>query len=114
LNAPPDGLCCRANGRIDGALESGISPLDDHAGKATEHHFDETLVIDATFRPVDVGQAHGDSFNRGCELPKSHPELSCDLVSILLVDGGAQYSYMSRWLYLRSPSTHVFGRTRHC
>ena len=113
LYGPPNGLRCRAYRRVDGGLECGISPIHNHAGKTTQNHFDQTPVIDATFRPVDVGQAHGDSFNRGCELPKPHPKLSCDIVSILLIDGGAQDSYMCRWLYLTSPSPYVFGGTRH-
>jgi hypothetical protein len=113
LNASPNGLRRRAYGRVDGALECGIPPLHNHAGKATQNHFDVTLVIDAAFRPVDVGQAYGDPFNRGCELPKPHPELSRDVISIPAIEGGAKYSYMARRLYLRSPSTYVLGRTRH-
>ena len=113
LNAPSNSQRRCADGRVDGALECGIPALHDHAGKPAQHHFDQTLVIDAAFRPVDVGQAHGDSFNRGREFPESHPELSCDVVSIPAVDGGAKYSYMSRRLYLESPSPCVFGRTRH-
>jgi hypothetical protein len=92
LNALPNGLRGRAYRGVDGPLECGIPPLHNHAGKSTQHHFDQTLVVDAAFRPVDVGQAHGDSFNRGCELPESHPELSCDVVSIPAVEGGAKYS----------------------
>ena len=114
LNALPNGLRRSPYGGVDGPLERGIPPLHNHAGKSTQRDFDQTLVVDAAFRPVDVGQAHRDPFNRGCELPKSHPELSCDVVSIRAVESGAEYSYMSRRLYLRSPSPNVFGRTRHC
>ena len=112
LNAPSNGLCRRAYGRVDGALECGIPPLHNHAGKTTQNHFDQTPVIDAAFRPVDVGQAHGNSFNRGRELPESHPELSYDVVSILAVDDGAKHSYVSRRLDLMIPSSSGFGRTR--
>jgi hypothetical protein len=113
LYGPPNGLRRRTYGSVDGALEYGIPPLHNHAGKAAQNHFDEALVIDAAFRTVDVRQAHGDTFNRGCELRKSHPELSCDVVSIPTIEGGAKYSYMSRRLCLRSASSYVLGRTRH-
>jgi hypothetical protein len=65
LNAPSNGLRRRAYGRVDGALKCSIPPFHNHAGKTTQNHFDETPVIDASFRPVDVGQAHGNPFNRG-------------------------------------------------
>ena len=45
---------------LTGALDGGISALRNDARKATQNNFDKTLMIDAAFRPVDVGQAHGD------------------------------------------------------
>jgi hypothetical protein len=63
LNASSNGLRRRAYCGVDCPVECGIPSLHDDAGESTQHHFDQTLVIDAAFRPVDVGQAHGDPFN---------------------------------------------------
>lgn len=77
MNAPSNGLRRRPYGRVDGALEGGIPPLHNHAGKSTQNHSDETPVIDAAFRAVDR------ALNRRRELPESHPELhprfNCEL-----------------------------------
>lgn len=104
LNASPNGLRRGVYRSIDGTLQCGIPALDNDAGKATQNHFDETLVIHAASRPVDVGQTHADSFNRRCELAEFHPEFAGDAVSILTVDSGAKYTYVSRRRYLMSPS----------
>ena len=112
LNAPPNGLRGCAYGCVDGPLDGGISALRNDARKATQNNFDETLMIDAAFRPVDVGQAHGDPLDRGRELAKPHPEFSCDGVAILAIKRRAKYSYVSRRLYLTRSSPCVFDGAR--
>jgi hypothetical protein len=112
LHASPDSLCRRADGRVHCSLDCGIPPLHDHAGQAVRNHFDQTFVIDAAFRPVDVGQPHGDSLNGGCELAESLPELSCDGISVLAIERSAEYSYMSRRLDPMNPAPYLLGRAR--